>query len=352
MTLPSRLKRPAWLPGLIVAYGLFLLLLTVLNESGADRWWPGAFNLYLPQAVWLAPVGLLLLLSLRFARRWLWVLGFYLLWVGGPIMGFRWAFGTHQEPVPAGTSLRVMTCNIKDGQRDAAALFEDIVRYQPDVIFFQDVSKLMRGPRKDFFREWNVNAFDQYVIASRLPLAKASRRVLSLPDEPDCCMRTELLVGQTPVTLYNVHLLTPREGLNAFRAVRRRPGRFLAAVQELQENVERRLLQAQTLAEYIRKEPGLVIVAGDLNSPDGSLACRTLRDVNLHDAFAEGGRGYGYTYGHLLLHGRLPWLPGISWMRIDHIMLGPGIRSRRCWTGNGEASEHRPVFADLLIPAP
>jgi endonuclease/exonuclease/phosphatase family metal-dependent hydrolase len=77
-----------------------------------------------------------------------------------------------------------------------------------------------------------------------------------------------------------------------------------------------------------------------------------LRDANLHDAFAEGGRGYGYTYGHFLLRNRIPWLPGASWMRIDHIMLSRRFRTLRCWTGTGKASDHRPVFADLLVGAP
>jgi endonuclease/exonuclease/phosphatase family metal-dependent hydrolase len=39
----------------------------------------------------------------------------------------------------------------------------------------------------------------------------------------------------------------------------------------------------------------------------------------------------------------------VSWMRIDHIMMSSHFQSRDCWTGTGEASDHRPVIADLVL---
>jgi len=120
------------------------------------------------------------------------------------------------------------------------------------------------------------------------------------------------------------------------------------AIQQLENNVEARLTQVRTLREYVRQEQGPVIIVGDLNSPDASLVCKTLRAVDLHDAFAEGGKGYGYTYGHFLLQHRVPAL-NVSWMRIDHIMLSSQFQSRHCWTGTGKASDHRPVIADLVL---
>ena len=210
----------------------------------------------------------------------------------------------------------------------------------------------MQGPLGTHFLGWNICSSGQFVIASRWPLEKAEELSISLPNQQTYFLRTVLQFGSTPITLYDVHLLTPRDGLKAMRVARRQPGRFPEAVEDLQNNVDHRLLQARALADYVRQEAGPVVLAGDLNSPDGSLACRMLRNADLHDAFVEGGRGYGYTYGHNLLRGRLSWLPSLSWMRIDHIMLSPRLRTLRCWTGNGEASDHRPVVADLLVKAP
>ncbi len=345
-------KRHVWLSGLIITYGVFLALITVMNRSGADRWWIGAFNLYLPQAVWLAPVLPLTLLSLKVARRWIWVLGICGAWVCGPIMGFCWRLPEPPGPVAVGTTLRLMTCNIKSGRRNVEALISDIVLNKPDIVFLQDAGNVLNGPLGDCFQDWNVCSDGQYVIASRWPLAKADVRLISHPREGEYLLRTVLQFGTIPISLYNVHLLTPREGLNAMRYARKQPGRFTEAVQDLQDNVERRILQAGRVSDFIQQERGATILAGDLNSPDESLACKALRDADLHDAFAEGGRGYGYTYGHFLLHSRMAWLPGVSWMRIDHIMLSSRLRSQHCWTGTGEASDHRPVYADLIVSAP
>jgi endonuclease/exonuclease/phosphatase family metal-dependent hydrolase len=121
-----------------------------------------------------------------------------------------------------------------------------------------------------------------------------------------------------------------------------------SAIQQLDDNVEARLSQARALRELIRQEREPVVVAGDLNSPDASLACATLREAGLHDAFAEGGKGYGYTYGHFLLRRRFPW-HGASWMRIDHIMLSSQLQSYACRAGTANDSEHRPVIADVVL---
>lgn len=352
MTIGPLGKPSFWVRGLILGYGLFLALITGLNGLGPDRWWLGAFNLYLPQVLWLVPVILLTPFALRFARRWTWMLVVYGLWVCGPIMGFHWAFRPQQAAVEGGGTLRVMTCNIKYGRRDLAPLIGDLLRHRPDVVFLQDVEYTMKGPLGAFFRDWQVRSYGQYVIASRWPLGRLEACSPTIPMEHEFAVRTRLQFGATSVALYNVHLLTPREGLNAMRVVRKDPGRLDESIQDLQENVERRVLQAARVADRVRQERGATILAGDLNSPDGALAYRALKEAKLHNAFNQGGRGYGFTYGHFLLRGRLPWLPMTSWMRIDHILLSPGLRSDRSWTGNGEASDHRPVYADIFVPAP
>ncbi len=350
MTNVQKEQAPRWLVILFAVYGLLLAGLTILNWLGADRWWLGAFNLYLPQALWLIPIVPLALLSLRYAPRWLWALGVLLVWVLGPIMGFRWPLNTQPISGSPGTLIRVMTCNVKQGQRDIHALMQDIGLYRPDVVLLQEADQVLKGPLSASFTGWNVRSFNQYVIASRLPLGPGREVWIPYNGGKWPCLRTQVQVGNSVITLYSAHFMTPREGLNAFRAARKQPRLLPEAIQRLQENVEVRLLQAQSLSDFVRQEPGAVIVAGDLNSPDASLACRMLRTAGLHDAFTEGGRGYGYTYGHFLLSARMPWLD-LSWMRIDHIMLSRHLQAQRCWTGTGKASDHRPVIVDVIVGA-
>jgi vancomycin resistance protein VanJ len=331
-------------------YGVILAAITALNRHGADRWLFGALNLYLPQAIWLIPGILLICYALIFARRWTWLPVVCVLWVFGPIMGFSWPMLA--PPELSGTmSVRIMTCNAKYGMRDVAPLIDDMIRYKPEVVLLQDVMKPLSGPLEDFFRGWHVRSFGQYVIASKFPLSEPEVLKISFPGEEHNCLRFQIKISGAVVTLYNVHLKTPRAGLNEFRTVEREPAYLPKAIRLFEANVEARFIQAGTLCKYIRQEQGPVIVAGDFNSPDASLVCAMLRETNLHDAFDEGGKGYGYTYGHFLLQHRIPWVH-VSWMRIDHIFMSSQLHSLHCWSGNAKASDHRPVFADILLKRP
>lgn len=343
-------KAPVWLLSIVFAYVAFLAALTVMNRSGADRWWFGALNLYLPQLVWAVPGIFLALFAVNVARPWAWLPLLGIVWVAGPLMGFCWPLHMQQESAD-GFPLRVMTWNVKYGTHDKfahQALMRDIDRNNPAVILLQDAGGLLNGPLGDYFSKWNVRSYGQYVIASRLPLGELQVRRLSFPGEEHSCVRTQFQIGGTTVALYNVHFESPRWGLNALRIVKKEPRFLPKAIQKLENNVEARFIQVNALREYISQEQVPVIIAGDLNSPDASRVCATLRGAGLHDAFAEAGKGYGYTYGHLLLQNRLPVL-NFSWMRIDHIMISSRFQARRCWTGTGKASAHRPVIADLVL---
>jgi vancomycin resistance protein VanJ len=350
-TCPHR-KVPVWFVTLTCVYGAILAVLTVLNRIGADRWWLGALNLYLPQVIWVAPGVLLTIFSLKVARHWVWVPLLCIVWVLGPIMGFCWRLPFIGSA--GNLSVRVMTWNVKYGGNDKLTrlkLIRDIDCNMPDIVLLQDAGGLLSGVFGVFFRTWNVRSVGQYFIASRFPLREAEVRWISFQGEKHTCLRCQLDVGSNTITLYNVHFQTPRWGLNPFRAARKRPWYLPKAIEQLENNVEARFTQARTLRSLIQQERGPVIFAGDLNSPDASLVCATLRNAGLRDAFAEGGRGYGYTYGQTLLRNRMPWLRA-SWIRIDHIMISSHFLARRCWTGTGNAYDHRPVIADLVLISP
>ena len=265
-------------------------------------------------------------------------------------MGFCWSLHPPEES-QGSVSLRVMTWNVKYSSHDNLAhmaLIRDIELNKPVVVILQDADGALNGPLGKYFSTWNVRSYGQYIIASRLPLGDLKVLQISFPGEEHTCVRTQFQVNATTVALYNVHFQTPRWGLNAIRVARRKPLYLPKAIQRLENNVGARLTQVQILREYISKEQGPVIIAGDLNSPDASQVCATLRAVDLHDAFAESGNGFGYTYGHLLLR---HWVPtfNFSWIRIDHILLSSQFQSRHCWTGTGKVSAHRPVIADLVF---
>ena len=344
------LKGLAWLLCLTGIYGIFLAAISILNWYGADRFWLGALNLYLPQALWALPGIILAILIFQTERSWVWLPLLCVAWVLGPLMGFCWSAQSGQaESNPV--TVRVMTWNIKYGSYDLAPLMAEISRSRPDVVLFQDAVQSMNAELGEYFQQWQVCSHGQFVIASRFPLSGLEVLPLPASGEGQEYLRCRMRIGQSLVTLYNVHFRTPRRSLNALRSARTNPWYLPEAIQIFDHNINTRLSQAISVQADLRREKGPVILAGDLNSPDASRVCATLRDAGLQDAYAQRGRGYGFTYGHLLFKYRLPWLR-VSWMRIDHIMTSAHFRAERCWAGTGEASDHRPVIADLVLQRP
>ena len=348
MTTRHHPKATAFLLTLTCILGILLVAITIMTRFGADRWWFGALNLYLPHMVWAVPGVLLLLAMVMVNRRWIWAPALCVVWVFGPLMGLCWSLKT--SPQPDDILLRVMTCNVKFGKHDISSLIADIDRYHPDVILLQDATGLLQTPFREYFLNWQVTEFGQYIIACRFPLDDAEVEWINFPGqvENQSCLRCRLRIAGTEITLYNVHFLSPREALNLAPAALRNPPFRDFAANQLENSATSRLIQARTLSKLLLRETGPVIVAGDLNAPDDSLVCATLRSAGLRDAFAEKGRGYGYTYGHFLLPQRFP-LPRFSFIRIDHIMMSSHMEAMRSWTGTADASDHRPVFADLVL---
>jgi vancomycin resistance protein VanJ len=331
---PLRKRLTQALTILNVLYLLGLALLTALNASGPEETWFGSLNLYLPQWIWLLPGIPLFLLTLLAAwrRAWLPLLG--ILWTAGPIMGYCW-HGSSAPPKTPGIRLRIMTYNVKWARWDTAAIVRDLETYQPDVVQMQDSAGALNGAVGRALAGWNVSISGQYIIASRLPLSKVEGRNISFPGSSHHCLRATLTVQNQSITLYNVHLLSPRYGLLAVRH-RNTDG--------IEANTDQRLYEAKMLVDAVRGEDGPLILTGDLNAPIQAQVCQYLFHVGLRDAFTEAGRGYGYTYGQQtrLKH---------PYVRIDHIMVNAPWQVLACWTGNETGSEHIPVLADLFLPA-
>ncbi|GAW67947.1 endonuclease/exonuclease/phosphatase [Geoanaerobacter pelophilus] len=329
-------------------YAAVIAAISLSYRTGADRFWLGALNLYLPQVMWAVPGIILVAATWKTERPWVWLPLCLLLWVIGPVMGYNIPPNRGQGEA-SGVPIRVMTWNIKYGKHDLMPLVEEMERSRPDIVLFQDAVRAGAGPLAGYFRDWHLRSQGQYLVASRYPLTAAEVHELPYSGRgKEYFLRCKVRVGSSEVSVYDVHFKTPRRSLNAFRKAKHGPWYLPNAIQRFEDNVSLRLAQAMTVAGYLARETGPVLVAGDMNSPDPSLVCRTLREAGLTDAFAAAGTGYGYTYGHFLLRNRIPWLR-LSWMRIDHIMTNSWLTASRCRVGTGRASDHRPVVADFFL---
>jgi endonuclease/exonuclease/phosphatase (EEP) superfamily protein YafD len=262
----------------------------------------------------------------------LWLPLLCLLWVAGPIMGYCWHW-PRSAPAGKGIHLRVMTYNIKGGRRNPDSIVRDLQRFHPDVVQMQDSQGVMNGPVGKAFSGWYISASGQYIIVSRFPIGDADGRNISFPGSAHHCVRSTLMVEGKPLTIYNVHLLSPRYGLIAIK---------YHHVSGIEQNTVDRMFEAKMLVDALRAEKGPLILTGDLNAPVQSQVCQQLFATGLRDAYSDAGWGYGYSYGQTT-RVRVPYV------RIDHILVNEAWQVERCMVGNSEGSDHSPVIADLFL---
>jgi endonuclease/exonuclease/phosphatase family metal-dependent hydrolase len=333
----GRWRKGMWWLGTSVALMLWAYL-SIDPES-----WPDLSLLqYLPLQALLAPAVALALAMWPLGGRWRWAAWLPTLLVLVPIMGL--SMGHADE---GSERVRFMTYNVKSflaaGKPGGVKrLATEIWQADPDIVVMQDAGnvpnwqaqgsddyKLMVGDRQ-------VETFGQYVVASRYPLSNCVPGMMPYEDHVHTFFHCQVDVHGRKLTLITVHFNTPRDGLNATRHQGRK------GLSAWKANMGERLYQSSFLAEFVRRVKGPCIVAGDLNAPERSRVVQNLLTRGMRDAYSASTWGWGYTHGHSL--SKL-W----SFLRIDHILVSEDIGVLRAWTGGKEASEHRPVIADLVL---
>jgi len=305
-----------------------------------DTWWVELLH-YVPYPAYLLPA--LVALALSFKLRWPWriVATVTLLLVLTVIMGLTFGHGDQ------GTGhLRMMTYNIKalrasERENGFEQIATEVAMHNPDVLVMQDAGELSQrhyerpGLVMELFVGRYVYQHGQYIVLSRYPLrdCEAIPMTTSRPFDYVHCVVTAQGVD---IDLYTAHLLSPRRGLNA---TRHEP---VEGIDDWQQNFDDRLKQARKIAADIAGHTRPMILAGDLNAAEASPVIRALLAQGLRDAYSSAGIGYGYSHGHALR-------VGFSFLRIDHILVSPEIGVVDAYPGGWQASEHRPVIADLVL---
>lgn len=324
----------------VLAAAIAALVLSVAFRYGAaERLWVEIAR-YLPYPLFVAPALVAVILSWRLERRWQLIALATFVIIATQVMGL--AVGRAES---GSGRFRLMTYNVKSylAVRRAdgfARLAWEIARHDPDVLVMQDAQALNKSDElpaafqaalagRQVFRD------GQYVVASRYPLRDCRPLDMSSAGQDETFLHCTVEIRGKAIALFTVHFVSPRDGS---------PGSGPQRLDDLagwEGNLAERLLQAQAVAQAIRAVQGRVVVAGDLNAEEDSPVVRILRSAGLRNAFSRSALGYGYTYGHALL--------GISFLRIDHILVGGGIGIRSCEVGVAGPSAHRPVIAELFV---
>ncbi len=330
--------------GLIVLALSGCLLWWGILVWGAEHHWLFAALQYAPFWGWLLPVGAVNLLALTQPWRWRLLALLALLVVLGPVMGLVLSGGDE-----GAGRVRLMTYNVKaflniQQTGGLARVAWEVRQHDPDVVVMQDAGDNDATTTKlseqflPLVQGRQFYAFGQFIVASRLPMRDCTHGYVSFFKETHTYVHCVITAYGKDIDLYTVHLLSPRDGLNALRE------KSWAGSASWTRSFQARLIQSHALREHLaqRSQSRPVIMAGDFNAPERSLVLRPLLQAGLRDAFSAAGLGYGYTHGHSLR-------PGWSINRIDHILVSDDLGVEHCDVGGKEASEHRPVIADLLI---
>ncbi len=304
------------------AYPLALVGVVVAFRLVGERWWLTTTALYLPRVGWALPlpfvtVALLITRSYRLLLTQLAALLLLLF----PLMGL-YLSGPRPE-TPGALNFRIFTFNIGLGMNGVADVLARIRDARADVVVLEEVSDENVAFLRAGLSGFAFQHLDQFVIASRFPIDKAfvppEIEVDGAPHSRHYA-RCRLRTPAGPIRLYVTHPISPHGVLDRIRGDGLRDeilsGRtFMARTREgVAANARQRVAQVRALAEDAAHSPDPVLIAGDTNLPGLSWAfARWLGGYQ--DAFAEVGRGFGYTYP---AHKRV-------WMRIDRILGGPGI---------------------------
>lgn len=318
--------------------GLVLLAtaaVAALFATAGDTGFLGTVLVYSGRWIWLVPVLGAVPLALLRARAAL-LLAAALLLVLGPIMGGTLGLpGLWRRARLGGAEarVRVLTYNVAGGDLVALRLDELMAEASPDIAVFQECGAPF-GVALQRLEGYHV-VTDSSCIASRHPIAAiasmASADIQAAGGAGNAVRhRIELPTG--PITVTNVHLQTPRWGLQFMFSD---PA---AAPHAIAENREIRAIESRVARRWVDSTAGARIIAGDFNLPMDSRIYRTSWG-GFEEAFDAAGFGFGYTR-----------LNGWIRVRIDHVLTDGAWRSVRAEVLPDYGSDHLPLLAELVRP--
>ncbi len=325
----------------LVALGVLLMGMIWRGE----RSWPLSVCLYLPPQGWLLPLLVLTPLCAIFrARLCLWH-ALAAAVVFGPFMGLRWS----ADRPSSEEDLVVVTNNF--GENNGLDLQPFLDEMKPDIIALQDAWNAA-SRMKHAYPDRDIASVRQFLLVSRFPIEKSELLMSPIWRGYAAVARFQVRFQERPISIYNVHLPTPRSDIMQLRGVVRR---MVANPKDFHDPfgwaaypaaVAQRIEQAKYLAETFARDPNPVIALGDFNTPGPGYVHRLLSS-QLTDCFAECGRGYGFTFPGDSPHPVSFFQP---WLRIDYVFAGKGWRPISASTEPSRRSQHRALAVRVSLP--
>jgi endonuclease/exonuclease/phosphatase (EEP) superfamily protein YafD len=309
------------------------LLGVTIFRTGADVWWPATVLLFAPRWIALLPLAPIVAGALIRDRALLVPLAASLALLVGPFVGFSLGLRGLTVMEREG-DLTVATLNAAGGANMRYGPRVVLDRLGADVLLVQECG----GPFRDLLlgaEEGHVASARSLCILSRLPIeAVESMDGENLRSVGGSALVTTFSLdmnGQT-IHLTNIHLETPRAGLQLILR-----GRIAEGAEVLRQKSLLREIELRRAERWARERGGPGLVLGDFNTPPESRHIQSLWH-DWTDAFGRVGRGIGGTR----LNG---WIRA----RIDYVMADARWTVVSAHPGEPVGSDHLPLVARLRL---
>jgi vancomycin resistance protein VanJ len=334
---PGRAFRKArWLDTASIALLLVVLLDYVLIIFVAEDSWFTMFLTYVPQLPWMILSGMMLGICL-FARR-LRAAGFALAaglisaHLDAPALNIAGASGDSPAAV------RILTYNLQRGVGDARELLQTLRKAGPDVAALQECATLGEdsqaiGPLRELER-------DGYLVHRERGLALAAKWRARRVWKPEFQVPTHAWAlfaelerpdGRTFVVA-SVHLNPVQWDRFFFADLGSLPDHLRSAGRIRDRQIEALLNEVRMLPKEVP-----VFLCGDFNGPPRGKHFGRLNEV-MASAFGAAGMGFGWTIPR-----------GLPVLRLDYIWCRPGTGVRHAEVLPAKGSDHRPLFAEVVL---
>lgn len=363
-------KKKKWTFEIITAVvALLLIACAYSGDIDPQRFFPAPFMLlaFMPMLI----LALALLLIALLWRRWLaLVLILLSLLVALPTIKVFTPLNTSENrpPVPADTTmiLKVMTYNVLAFNYNEpllsnvpSATMKLILDAGPDVVLLQEGS--CRGiaweevpSLKPYINEmksrfpYRYESSEGLSMMSRYPFttvaigeAQQSRSALGYNRNQTSYLARAYdmqLPNGKQLRLVDFRLQSYHLSFGKNMSVRVSPDVKPSALERMRRSFALRGDNAAALRSAIDDSPANVIVCGDMNDVPTSHVYQVIKGNDLHDAWAESGRGYAYTYNR----------HGLKY-RIDHVFFRGDITALTAKRLKGGSSDHYPLMVSFDI---
>lgn len=325
-------------------YSIAIAAYWLTIELGGDRSWFATLLLFGPRWIVAVPLFGLLAAAAVWRRRSLWLLSMAGVFVVFCPLDFRlsvsgvratWSgFSASQRRARHWAdrhTLRVLTANV-DLAKGGRPKLDDLVNaMQPDVVALQECEASL-DPHFLNATDWQSRREHNLWLASRWPIVRHEK----VYDDGQLgywgtiALLCELETPGGRIAVVNVHLETPREGIDAVLTD------GLSGWIALQDDIRRRA-KISALARKLAETSLPTIVLGDFNMPVESAIYR--RDWGgFQNAFSARGLGFGNTKF-------TRWFG----VRIDHVLADTKWSVADSVVAGDIGSDHRPLLADLTL---